>query len=56
LTKYVLQKRGLIASMAQRMPGPIVDELDRADVDAFLSDLNDLLLPASALQATAATA
>ena len=56
LTKYILQKRGLIASMAQRMPGPIVDELDRADVDAFLSDLNDLLLPASALQATAATA
>ncbi len=56
LTKYVLQKRGLIASMAQRMPGPVLDEFDRADVDAFLHDLDDLLLPASALQATAARA
>ena len=49
LTKYVLKKRGLIRSMAQRMAGPVLDELDQADVDAFLGDINDLLLPPGAL-------
>jgi 4-hydroxy-tetrahydrodipicolinate synthase len=51
LTKYVLHKRGLIAGMAQRMPGPVLDALDKADVDAFLDDIADLLLPPAALQA-----
>lgn len=45
LTKYVLNKRGLIATTHQRMPGPLLDALDIADVDAFLADIDDLLLP-----------
>jgi 4-hydroxy-tetrahydrodipicolinate synthase len=45
LTKYVLKKRGLIAETRQRMPGPLLDEMDQADVDAFLMDIDDLLLP-----------
>jgi len=49
LTKYVLQRRGLIASVRQRAPGPVLDALDRAEVDAFLDDIADLLLPASEL-------
>ncbi len=50
LTKYVLKKRGLIPCMLQRMPGPVLDKLDQADVDAFLCDIDDLLLPSSVLQ------
>lgn len=45
LTKYVLKKRGLVADTRQRMPGPLLDALDMADVDAFLADIEDLLLP-----------
>lgn len=44
LTKYVLSRRGLLASQHQRAAGPRLDALDRADVDAFLSDIEDLLL------------
>jgi len=50
LTKYVLMQRGLIPCMLQRMPGPVLDAMDRADVDAFLSDIDDLLLPHAVLQ------
>lgn len=49
LTKHVLQRRGLIAHDGQRAAGPRLDALDRQDVDAFLDDLHDLLLPADAL-------
>jgi 4-hydroxy-tetrahydrodipicolinate synthase len=49
LTKYVLQKRGLIPCMKQRVPGPLLDALDQADVDAFLTDIDDLLLPTNQL-------
>ncbi|WP_062365141.1 dihydrodipicolinate synthase family protein [Variovorax paradoxus] len=45
LTKYVLKKRGLIADTRQRMSGPLLDAQDMADVDAFLADIADLLLP-----------
>jgi 4-hydroxy-tetrahydrodipicolinate synthase len=45
LTKYVLQRRGLIACDHQRAAGPRLDALDKADVDAFLADIADLLLP-----------
>jgi 4-hydroxy-tetrahydrodipicolinate synthase len=45
LTKYVLQRRGLLDSTRQRAAGPAFDALDRADVDAFLDDISDLLLP-----------
>ena len=45
LTKYVLKKRGLVADTRQRMPGPLLDAFDMADVDAFLADIEDLLLP-----------
>ena len=50
LTKYVLEKRGIIACRKQRTPGPLLDELDMADVDAFLTDIADLLLPREDLQ------
>lgn len=50
LTKHVLHRRGLIASTHQRSAGPQLDALDRQDVDAFLSDLDDLLLPASEIR------
>ncbi|CAN5727984.1 dihydrodipicolinate synthase family protein [soil metagenome] len=49
LTKYVLHKRGLVPSMKQRTPGPLLDALDQADVDDFLAAIDDLLLPESAL-------
>jgi 4-hydroxy-tetrahydrodipicolinate synthase len=49
LTKHVLVRRGLIACDLQRASGPRLDALDRADVDAFLDDLADLLLPAAQL-------
>jgi 4-hydroxy-tetrahydrodipicolinate synthase len=45
LTKHVLKRRGLIGSTHQRTPGPRIDALDAADVDAFLADLADLLPP-----------
>ena len=45
LTKYVLQRRGLLAVARQRAAGPALDAADRADVDAFLDDIADLLLP-----------
>jgi hypothetical protein len=35
--------------MRQRIAGPVLDAQDRADVDAFLGDLHDLLLPADQL-------
>ncbi len=44
LTKHVLRSRGLIECDAQRAAGPRLDALDRADVDAFMADLADLLL------------
>lgn len=45
LTKHVLMRRGLIGCDLQRAAGPRLDALDRADVDAFLDDIADLLLP-----------
>jgi 4-hydroxy-tetrahydrodipicolinate synthase len=45
LTKYVLWRRGLVACDHQRAAGPRLDALDKADVDAFLADIVDLLLP-----------
>ncbi len=50
LTKQVLLQRGLIDHGGQRIDGPRLDEMDRADLDAFLGDLADLLLPESALR------
>jgi 4-hydroxy-tetrahydrodipicolinate synthase len=51
LTKHVLRRRGLIATDLQRASGPRLDDLDRADVDAFVDDLRDLLLPDTELPA-----
>ncbi len=45
LTKYVLHRRGLLPCDHQRAAGPRLDALDKADVDAFLADIQDLLLP-----------
>lgn len=45
LTKYVLHHRGLVPCTHQRTPGPLLDDLDCADVDAFLADVRDLLIP-----------
>lgn len=47
LTKAVLQRRGLIDSAHVRAPGPELDRYDRAELDALLGRLGDLL-PASA--------
>ena len=49
LTKYVLHRRGLIAGTRQRMPGLLIDEMDMADVNAFLDDIDELLLPQAQL-------
>lgn len=49
LTKYVLQSRGLIAHNGQRAAGPALDSFDRAEVDSFLADVRDLLLPEARL-------
>jgi 4-hydroxy-tetrahydrodipicolinate synthase len=49
LTKYVLKHRGLIASTKQRIAGPTLDDLDKQDVLAFLSDLESFLLPQDTL-------
>ena len=49
LTKYVLKRRGLIASATQRIAGPTLDDADQQDVNAFLGDLQDLLLPQNEL-------
>ena len=49
LTKYVLHRRGLISDMSQRIARPRLDVLDQQDVDAFLVDIHDLLLPQAAL-------
>ena len=51
LTKHVLHRRGLIAHTLQRTAGPLLDAQDRQDVDAFLADLDDLLLRPSDLAA-----
>jgi 4-hydroxy-tetrahydrodipicolinate synthase len=50
LTKYVLRRRGLVATDHQRAAGPRLDAQDQADVDAFLADIVDLLLPAYPLR------
>lgn len=50
LTKYVLRSRGLITNDSQRAAGPLLDAMDRQDVDAFIGDLQDLLLPEADLQ------
>ncbi len=49
LTKHVLHRRGLIAGTHQRIAGPRLDAVDAQDVDAFLDDLRDLLLPPAAI-------
>jgi 4-hydroxy-tetrahydrodipicolinate synthase len=43
LTKAVLQRRGLIESAFVRAPGPELDRYDRAELDALLARLADLL-------------
>jgi len=43
LTKGVLQRRGLIESAYVRAPGPELDRYDRAELDALLARLVDLL-------------
>jgi len=43
LTKAVLQRRGLIDNAHVRAPGPELDRYDRAELDALLARLADLL-------------
>jgi dihydrodipicolinate synthase/N-acetylneuraminate lyase len=43
LTKAVLQRRGMIESAFVRAPGPELDRYDRAELDALLARLVDLL-------------
>lgn len=54
LTKYVLHRRGLIQCRLQRAAGPLLDEVDAADVDGFLRDIEDLLVPVQVLSAVGA--
>ena len=56
LTKHVLFGRGLIHNTLQRAPGPLLDELDRRDLDAFMADLGDLLLAPAVLARLSAQA
>lgn len=49
LTKHVLLQRGLINHAVQRVDGPRLDDLDRADINDFMNDLSDLLMPAAVL-------
>ncbi|MFM0340001.1 dihydrodipicolinate synthase family protein [Paraburkholderia fungorum] len=49
LTKYVLHRRGLIKCRLQRASGPLLDAADTSDVDDFLRDIDDLLIPQQAL-------
>ncbi len=49
LTKHVLRSRGLIECDHQRADGPRLDAWDRAEVDDFIADLRDLLLPDAGL-------
>ena len=51
LTKYVLHRRGLITDQRQRAKGPLLDALDRVEVDTHLSALEGLLLPRARLDA-----
>ncbi len=55
LTKYVLYSRGLIQTMGQRATGPRLDSTDQMDVDAFLKDIGDLLLPESVVRSCVQT-
>ncbi len=45
LTKHVLWRRGLVACDHQRAAGPRLDVQDKVDLEAFLSDIADLLHP-----------
>ncbi len=49
LTKHVLLQRGLINHAVQRVDGPRLDDFDRADINDFMNDLSDLLMPAAVL-------
>jgi 4-hydroxy-tetrahydrodipicolinate synthase len=51
LTKHVLHSRGLIRHTGQRTAGPLLDAMDRQDVDAFMADMADLLLTPADLAA-----
>lgn len=53
LTKAVLERRGLIDSAFVRAPGPELDRYDRAELDALLARLADLL-PLESQQGAAA--
>lgn len=54
LTKQVLLQRGLIDHATQRIDGPRLDDLDRADLQDFLHDVQDLLLTPADLRALGA--
>ncbi|CAD6535267.1 dihydrodipicolinate synthase family protein [Paraburkholderia metrosideri] len=49
LTKYILHRRGLIKCRLQRASGPLLDAADTSDVDDFLRDIDDLLIPQQVL-------
>ena len=44
-----LAQNPLYAHFVANRAGPVLDKLDQADVDAFLDDIDDLLLPPGAL-------
>lgn len=50
-TKYVLTRRGILTNHICRAPLPAFDAVDRAEIDAWLGRVADLLVPAASLQA-----
>ncbi|WP_038365963.1 dihydrodipicolinate synthase family protein [Bosea sp. UNC402CLCol] len=50
-TKYVLTRRGILSNQICRAPLPAIDAVDRAEIDAWLGRIADLLAPAASLQA-----
>ncbi|MGY6248552.1 dihydrodipicolinate synthase family protein [Bosea thiooxidans] len=51
-TKYVLTRRGLLSNHLCRAPVPALDETDRAEIDAWLASVADLLAAPSAARKT----
>ncbi|MGX5732914.1 dihydrodipicolinate synthase family protein [Bosea thiooxidans] len=52
-TKYVLTRRGILANHLCRAPVPPLDEIDRAEIDAWFASVSDLLAAPAATRKTA---
>lgn len=50
-TKYVLTRRGILTNQLCRAPLPLFDAVDRAEIDAWLGRIADILAPGTSLRA-----